>query len=109
GTEMTHAIEEDNCVVVLHASAPPPSPPAALAGRCETSYPTAGSLCRAFLRLPTGRVAILMVEHAHQHCERPRNPARASAHDTLSGCWAGRFLNQSVNLYHPLQPGLPLV
>jgi hypothetical protein len=41
-----------------------------------------------------GRVAILIVEHAHQHLERTHNPARASAHDNLSGCWAGRFLNQ---------------
>src|SRR5215813_2336713 len=52
-------------MVALHASAPPPAHTDALSGLCETLYPTAGSLCRACLRLPAGRVAILMVEHAH--------------------------------------------
>src|SRR5262245_16249687 len=57
-TEMAHAIEENNCVVGLHASAPPPSHMDALADLCGTSYPTAGSLCSSFRRHPSGRVAI---------------------------------------------------
>src|SRR5215510_12134190 len=32
-TEMTYTIEEDNCMVVLHASVPPPSHTDTLAGR----------------------------------------------------------------------------
>src|SRR5512132_3209452 len=37
-TEMTDAIKENNCVVGLHASAPPSSDTHALSGICGTSY-----------------------------------------------------------------------
>jgi hypothetical protein len=37
---MTHAIEEDNCMVALHASAPPPSHTDALAGREVSGFLT---------------------------------------------------------------------